>query len=532
MSECEINSTSFNATDNGRGNNRWIANSGYFDQIIRAFDGNDTKLSYVQIGGNAYVYQYYPSAHITKTYYVALRPTVVTGGEIKECFMTGNHSTAQGTDIYFWCAGGLIHKYLSAYTTNITTPTTNVTAHVDHAIIGRFFGGGTSSSAPITGDISITMNNSKVDFFCGGPEFGDMSTGKAVTTHAKGSTFGEYYGAGLGGTSLSTIYTKEKTDVDFGSATVPYTYNISDSYDYLKNYIKDGVNYGIGIGYAFDFIMYSGGKGKGVARFYNKYARFSLATTGDVTNELKECSILNDFYGAGCQGKVNGTVNSTLTDCIISGNVFGGGFKAESNSVDVYPMTQPSKSVYTKETGLFSDFGTVDPEEWKWEQGTEYDYPTRKEGENVLLTSNTINMTDLGNVTGAITITVDGTSTVGGSVYGGGNESKSYDNATVTIGGEAAIAQNVFGGGNIAFVDGASGVNIEGGSVAGSVFGGGNAAKVSGSTFVNIGTESTQTFQTDEQSHGVKGADIRGNVYGGGNSADVAGKTNVVIGAE
>ncbi len=476
MSECEINSASFNVTDNGNGNNRWIANNGYFEQIIRGFDGADNKLSYVQIGGKAYVKQYYPSSHITKDLATTLRPTVVTGGEIEECFMTGNHSTAVGDNIYFWSAGGKIHKYLSAYTTNITTATTDVTAKVDHALIRRFFGGGTSTSAPITGNINITMNNSRVDFFCGGPEFGDMTPGKTVSTTAIGSVFGEYYGAGFGGTSLTTIYTKENQSVDFGSTTVEYPYNLSDSYDYLDNDKTSNKTVGIGIGYAFDFILYSGGTGSGVARFYNKYARFSLAKSGSVINNVRNCTFLHDFYGAGCQGTVDGTVTSTLTGCTVAGSVFGGGFKAESNEVKVYPRTQPTKSVYTKETGLFSDFGTVEPETWTWEQGTA-ETPVADAGNKIIKCSYTVTMTALGNVTGAITLTVDG-GTVGEDVFGGGNESKSLDNVTVTIQNGATVGNSVYGGGNEADVLKNTNVTMTGGYVFNRVFGGGNMGSV------------------------------------------------------
>ncbi|MCR4918336.1 MAG: chitobiase/beta-hexosaminidase C-terminal domain-containing protein [Prevotella sp.] len=457
MNECEINSGVFNADDNGHGNNRWVINSGFFKQIIRGFEKADNKLSYVQIGGNAYVEQYYPSDHITKNLVTKLRPTIVTGGEIEDCFMTGNHGSAEGSNIQFWCAGGKIHKYLSAFTTNPTTANVNVTAKVDHALISRFFGGGTSASARITGNINVTMNNSKVDFYCGGPEFGDMSSGKAVTTTAKGTTFGEYYGAGFGGTSLTTIYKVEQSDFAFPSAIseFPITWN-----NYL--YLTTNASNGLGVGYTFDYILYAGGTGTGVARFYNKFARFSLATTGNVTNTLLGCTVLGDFYGAGCQGKVSGTVTTTLTDCAVNGNAYGGGYKATNNKLNVYPNTQPAYSSYYKEMGLFSDFGTVTPEEWEWVQGA----LDGKDEANHKLTTN-VDLTTLGNVTGAISLTIDGDSEIGtpgdpatGNVFGGGNESRSLSNATVRLQGNTLVRGNVYGGGNKADVEGSSKVEI------------------------------------------------------------------------
>ena len=156
-------------------------------------------------------------------------------------------------------------------------------------------------------------------------------------------------------------------------------------------------------------------------------------------------------------------MTSTLTDCIVKGSVYGGGYKAENNTLQVYPNTQPTYSVYTKETGLFSDFGTVEPETWTWAQGTE---DTKDEETNTLYTSTTL--TDLGNVTGNITLTIDGNSVIGtegntatGNVFGGGNESKSLSNTTVTLKDYTQVLGNVFGGGNKAIVAGSTTVKIE-----------------------------------------------------------------------
>ena len=169
--------------------------------------------------------------------------------------------------------------------------------------------------------------------------------------------------------------------------------------------------------------------------------------------------MLTDFYGAGCQGKVNGTVTSTLTDCIVNGSAYGGGYKAENNEVEVYPDTPPSLSVFTRETALFSDFGKVTPTTFTWVQGTNSKKNT-SEG-NLLYTDTDVTMTELGNVTDAIAITINGHTTIGENVFGGGNESKSLSNTTVTLKGAATINGNVFGGGNRAVVGGSTDVNIE-----------------------------------------------------------------------
>lgn len=483
-SQCEINSGTFTDADNGYGNNRWIVNSGCFVQIVRNKNDGCTKLSYIQIGGNAYVKELYPGCHTDQasTTTIPTVPIAVTGGQVDECYMSGYNSSGKlsGNMIYFWCAGGKIGKFLGAY---LDEPTqAGLTAKVDHALIGRFFGGGTSVAARIKGNIDVTIDNSQVDFYCGGPEFGDMYTGKTVTTHATGTTFGEYYGAGFGGTSIT--YVRKAQNYSLGITGETTTYDLAFT-NYTNDRLKKVTN-GIGSCYKFEFIFNSNGS-TAVSRFYTGYAQFDLATTGNVINILNDCTIKRlpgtnslipkptsgDFYGAGCQGKVSGTVTSTLTNCTIAGSAYGGGYKAESNEVDVYPAAQPTYAIYTKKTGIFGDFETVDPVTFEWKQndsehaaGTCVDANAQGEG-GTLYTGTT--MSDLGNVTGAISLTING-GTVGaendtnadhGNVYGGGNESKSLNNTTVTLKGSAHIYGNVFGGGNKAEVQGTATVKIE-----------------------------------------------------------------------
>ena len=455
-SQFEINSRLCNNTDNGSGNNRWIANSGCFVQVVRCRQGDCSKLSYIQIGGNAYIKELYPGSHTDNGNITTSVPIMVTGGQVDECYMTGYTSkggkdnkagTLSGDMIYFWSAGGKIKKFLGAYLEEPTSA--GLTAKIDHANIIRFFGGGTSAAARIKGNIDITINNSKVDFYCGGPEFGDMYDGKILATHATGTTFGEYYGAGFGGTSITYV---RKAQTDNLSITNSRTYDLAFT-NYTNNRLGVDATYGIGTCYKFEFIFNSNAT-QLVTRFYTGYAQFSLATTGNVTNALSHCVIEKDFYGAGCQGKVDGTVISTLTDCEVKGSAFGGGYKATSNEVSVYPTTPPTYSVFTKETGLFSDFGTVEPETYTWIHGDAAGSNTT----NKTLTT-TIDMSELGNVTDDITLTIDGGS-VAENVFGGGNESKSLRDTNVTLTGDANIGQNVFGGGNKGVVSGSTEVNI------------------------------------------------------------------------
>ena len=492
MNQFELDSGNFSNAENGKGQNPCIINGGYFVQMIRSNKSNCSKVSYYKIGGNAYIKEFYPGAHSNTTNITTtIVPVNVTGGQVEECFMTGYRSggKAIGSDIRFWCSGGKIGKFLGAYmdtplensnSTNQNPGTVNMTAQVDHALIGRFFGGGTSPSATITGDIKVTINNSKVDFYCGGPEFGDMVNGKTVETTAYNTKFGEYYGAGFGGTAIT--YSPQDSNPNIGPnvafPSANYTYNSNT--DGLKR-LTFKAGSGLATCYKFEYLMHSFNKTKLVARFITGYANFSLATTGDVTNNLTGCTVEKDFYGAGCQGKVNGTVSSTLTNCTIKRNAFGGGYKATSNEVKVYPAAAPTFSVYNGERGIFSEFGTTEPKIFNWLQGNG-DNPTADDANEKLYTSKNVTLTELGNVTGTIDITIDGgyvggtatgestaiaaTATTeaipaGGNVFGGGNESKSLNNATVNLKGDAVVYGSVFGGGNKANVTGSATVNIE-----------------------------------------------------------------------
>lgn len=483
--------------------NRLIINSGYFVQMVRASktnaltgsNGNCQRLIYSQIGGNTYIKEYYPGSHSATPKTTTLVPVNVTGGEIEQCFMTGygydkasnTYGTVVGDNIYFWCAGGKIGKFLGAYMEGPVPATpggkVNMTAKIDHALITEFYGGGTSPEAPITGKIDVTIKNSRVDRYCGGPEFGDMTPGETVTTRATNTTFGYFYGAGFGGTGITYYNYEDKTmDINTPSNTVTttnfptgffashYSPGVSD-HGRLK--VKNG---GIGTCYKFEYIVNTSVVNKLVARFYVGFAKFDLATTGNVTNTLTDCTILHDFYGAGCQGKVAGTVTSTLTNCTVNGNAYGAGYKATANDVKVYPTTDPKNSPYalskyTMATGIFSEFHIPDPVIFQWKPGAA---GGSNDGNHELYTDKPMNT--LGDVSGDITLTLDGNTTVMGNVFGGGNESKSLSNTLVEILEHTKVLGNIYGGGNMGEVGGNTKVIVNGHSS------GSNTSTVPGTT--------------------------------------------------
>ena len=460
MSECEMRPANFLVES------PWILNGGIFEEINVSSTneyGNqkESKLSYIKIGGNALVNKFYPGVQHANddSYVTTLKPVYVSGGEVKSCYMTGKqpqYTTTVG-NVDFYCNGGYIHEFLGAYMEPLAADAT-INVHADHALIDNFYGGGANENYGTPGNINITMNNSRVNFFCGGPKYGNMSNEKTITINASGSTFGQFYGGGYGGTALTRNMKVTESPNFSGDLTYPHNFT---------NYTDDRLQskaLGVGVGYDFEFFLYAGGgsdgSGKGVARFFVDYARLSLATAGSITSTLTNCTILGDYYGGGCQGRVEGNVTSTLTGCTVNGNIFAGGYTAVATPCYVYPSTQPTYSTFKSTLGIFTPFGTTTPDTYVWAQATASQAAGTVSG-NTIYTD--VDMSKMGEVNGHTTIEIKGT-TSNSHIYG-----------------------SVFGGGNASKVIGNTHVHIQGGTIEGNVFGAGNQAEVTGKTEVVIG---------------------------------------------
>ena len=474
-----------------------ILNGGEFEQLaVRYAVGNRT--NYFLLGGHLWFHRFAPGAHphtnnTTNIGNPRLCPVNVIGGDFPEFFLSGLYkpgrtpASDQG-DPKCYVNGGHFGKIHGAGYDKING---SVTFKIDHAVIGEFYGGGINGSNPIGGDIDVTIDNSRVDKYCGGPEVGDM-TGKTVTTHATGTTFGVFYGGGNGGNSY---YRELQWDGDKASSHIGSWNKESD--DENLNWdgftplgvIDDGTdNKGYHAEYEFEVFNQSNGVTDQITqRGFIRWIQFGITITGEVENTLTDCTIENNFYGGGNLATVDGMVTSTLTNTIVKGNAFGAGFSA----------TIPKFSVHDKDTKVFPSItagvitdGTID---YKKENGVVIQYewtndlndmteddrkadPTyKKDGKWYCYTWNPL--TNLGVVTNQVTLTLDGDTEVGhlengvligGNVYGGGDAS-AVNNTTnpanastiVTLAGNTQVLGNVFGGGNKGIVSGSATVNIK-----------------------------------------------------------------------
>ncbi len=496
--------TQFEYDRNDRGAYPYIVQGGVMEQWVSGQNnGAANKTTYFHVGGNVWFKEFHRGTHQDKTLQSKHPPVSVTGGDYDEFYLTGLYtanvkSFEDNAECYI--NGGRFGTVAGAAMEGIgkadgADNTGNITWQVQNADIKEFYAGGINAAKPVTGNLSTTITGGKIDLFCGGPKFGDMSTGKTVTTNATDCIFGTFFGAGYGGNSYSRQAPRNHNNL------INFPHNDKDAgnhnswNDWLDDYYTQSYSAtygGVSTQFSYQFLPMSGNVDN-CARIFVEYVKFSLATCRNVTSTLTGCQITGNFYGGGSLGVVDGPVTSTLTNCEVQGNVFGAGFSASLPSVEVDNIGFSTEPYYYTDLGTYrkgEKSGTVT---YEWQHGSAIGIDTDK---NILYT--TENLDGLGAVTGKATLTINGTTTVGKSVYGGGEESGVGD-GTEGDGTEVNITSGTIG------------AQGQGGVEYGNVFGGGKgkvgdkvAGYVKGNTTVNISQAENTTTR------------IYHNVYGGG----------------
>ena len=459
-----------------------ILMGGVVEQIVSTNNNNDSdRKRYLLFGDNVWFKRFANGIHGDKTGSTPHRPISVTGGEYEKFYLTGYFrpdATVLSDNAECYIDGGKFGEVAGAGQEQIGG---NINWFVNHADIDNFFGGGINESKPVLGNITNNISNSHIDQFCGGPKFGNMNTEKTVSTTANSSTFGSYYGAGYGGNAIYLNRVKN----EFTQLNWPWADWVSSTYDSSSNANYRGKfanGQGIAIGYEYEFFAGSSGN---VARLYIQKVSFSLAQTNSVSSTLTDCTVLNNFYGAGKLGKVAGDVTSTLTDCKVKGNVFGAGYSATKDDVEVLNLGgfTPTHN-YNQTTGIYELGEFPDKVNYTWKQVNSISngnqcLETGADGNYYIKTTANLDKSNLGSVTGSVNLTITGTNEKGsvigtaddadtGNVYGGGDESyvnnttnPATASTTVILSGKTEVLGNVFGGGNNGFVSGSTTVNIE-----------------------------------------------------------------------
>ncbi|MBO6027173.1 MAG: chitobiase/beta-hexosaminidase C-terminal domain-containing protein [Bacteroidales bacterium] len=451
-----------------------ILNGGIFDQYTKGTEsasGANDHINYIIIGGNVLMPSFTPGAHVKKT---VNRPTRhcavnVIGGKFDNLYLTGNYNdnvTPNTDNPHCYVDGGYIKHVAAAGKEGIKG---DVTFKINHSVIHEFYGGSTMSNNNqlVTGNITITIDSSMVGKYCGGPKFGDMNIAgnKTIVTNATGTTFREYYGGGNGGTSY--------VQYDSRDNTLP-----ADGYDWygtgsdqgaLNNY-QPG-EYIIDTGYKADYdleiVNVSTGTeaGYAVMRTYFLAAQFSATDTGSITNNLKGCKVLTNFYGGGNLGGVEGTVTSVLDSTEVHGSAFGAGYSASIPEVKILRSNTKTPPTINTSTGIITPQSGGVYDTYFWTNDSNLSTSNPISGSNFFTEVPLIN---LGTVTGDATIILKGNTTIGtdgvnttGNVFGGGDQSAVDGNTFVMLQQGATVRGSVYGGGNNGPVNGNSEVIIQ-----------------------------------------------------------------------
>ena len=480
-----------------------ILQGGIIEQWVTYQNANSSAANAVQyfhVGGNVWFKEFHMGVHQDRTdNKVTPHPPVsVTGGDFNEFYLTGLYNSPNinyDDNAECYINGGRFGKVAGTGMQGIGDATNhtngNIIWQIDNADIDEFYGGGINAAHIAEGNIYTVISNSRVDQFCGGPKFGDMNSDKIVVTNATNCIFRTFFGAGYGGNSYNRRYPANQNEV------INYTWNTWVSQQYTKKY---DANYnGIETRIDYQFLPMSSNISN-VARLFVDYVCFSLATTYDVTSKLTGCTItqstlgrldlsendqrLGNFYGGGSLGKVEGPVKSTLINCTIEGNVFGAGYSATKPTVSVMNNAFQTEPSYDENLGVYLDAVPPTTISYTWEHKDVVNSTATaiktSDTEHILYTQENLSKSNLGSVSGAVSLTIktdgeNGKTIIGtlnneetGHVYGGGDESYVTNDATpaeastiVTISGNTEILGNVFGGGNQGDVSGSTTVNIQ-----------------------------------------------------------------------
>lgn len=471
---------------------------GYIDQFVSTQSDNVTgKTIYIHVGSNVLINSFGLGTHSDGDKATPHVPVSVTGGDFKEFYLTGtyNQNAAISDDnAECYISGGRFGELAGAAQEQIGSNNSanngNVRWQIYDADITEFYGGGVNDAKPVQGNITTDIFNSHVGTFCGGPKFGNMSSGKTVITTAEGCNFNKFFGAGFGGNSYSRKkYFDSSSGISWGTTLQGYyTTDRGHYFDGSTTNSRSGgtgdAQYGKkgpGVATDFDYEYFVWTSGAVGGRFFVKFASFSLAQCNNVTSTLTDCTIDENFYGGGSRGKVKGTVTSVLDGCKVKGNVFGAGYSGTPDPVPVRSAGFTDVPTFDGGSGMFKPgvLSTIDYYDWMQKSS----YPDNGDvgflndsgsyeltGDNVV-TKVDITSANLGSVEGSVNLTIKGDSKIGtdgdstkGNVYGGGDASYvrgSGNKVTVNLQGETKVLGSVFGGGNEGKVEGSTEVKIE-----------------------------------------------------------------------
>ena len=470
--------------------------------VTNAYGGNNiggtTATSYVTTNGGTIGSVYGGGNNAT----VNISNVQVNNGTITNAFGGGNKAGVTTSNVQI--DGGTVTNAFGGSNSSGTVNTSNVI--INNGTVTNAFGG--NNVGGTTGVTNVTVNGGTVSTVYGGGEKTSVTTSTNVTINSPvTSVFGGSDSAGTVEESIVNINTG-------GTATNVYGGNNLGGTTDVTNVTVNGTATNV----------YGGGEQTSVTDTAN------VDINGIVTNVFGgsdsagtvEESIVNintggtatNVYGGNNLGGTTVTANVDINGEATT--VYGGGLKAATGATYV-TVNGTAGNVYGG-----GNEGNVTGSTSVIINGANINH-------NVYGGGNAANVLNNTNVT----VT---NSSIGDNVFGGGNNGMVIHNATTTI-TNGNVIESAFAGGNgaTAIVLGNNKINVEGTTTIGEhVFGGGNAAATGCESDIknlsNVVIQACTNPNSSTSIVNIAGATIGGNVYGGANTSVVYGETFVNIG--
>lgn len=447
---------------------------------------------------------------------------------VNNAYNGGNSAGITGTNTReIYAIGATINNLFGGSNNSGDLEFTNVYVS-DDAKIGNVFGGG--NKAAITKNTNVDITNSQVEYcvYGGGNQ---ASVGSYTDVDIENSTITKVYGGGNAGEVTDSITPSygNSTNVDIiGGSNITTVYGGGCSASIALNsavYIENSTITNV----------FGGGEGENATVGGNTDVLTNGLDDGTVT-------ILENIYGGGDLGKVTGNalVTSSLTN--VSGSVFGGGNNAdvegnttvnisESTAQNVYGggmngAVGKSAAVAILDQTIISNnlFGG----------GSKGNVAgnTVVSINNSKVINNAFGGGEAASVYGTTVSLTSGSQAK--NVYGGGDNGVTITNTSVAL-KSVTIEESAFGAGNgsPAIVKGKSYIYADGITTIGeSLFAGGNNSST-GTTDTNPNADlANKAIEKATAVADIAGATIGENVYGGANTSVIYGDTVINIGNE
>lgn len=500
---------------------------------------NTTTSVIVKLFKNAYVNSAYNGGNNAGINGNNTREIHSIGAHVKTLFGGSNNSGALNFTNVYVIANSEIENVFGGGNEAEITGNTNVDI-LDSTITESAYGGG--NNAPVGTYTEIEIQNSKINNIYGGGNAGSVNgmtppNGNSTNVNiSKESQIETVYGGGCAASIRvnSNVYIENSTINNvYGGGEGLNAIVEGDTSVNLQGVQIDGVDNNVAV----KENVYGGGdqgKVNGNAVIVMNKANvegsvFGGGNKADIQNNasvISEKSIANNIYGGGMNGAIGGSTAVTIIEeSTINNNVYGGGSKGKvsRNTVVVLDNSKVLNDLFGGGEAAEVNGTTVSLTNGSIAENV---YGGGDNGititnTNVALRNVKINQSAFGGGNGAPAIVkgksyiyADGTTTIGKSLFAGGNNSAT---GTTDTNPNADLE-------NKPLAKASAVVDIAGATIGENVYGGANTSVIYGDVAVNIGTEAIKNYYTSINegipTYTSGKINIGGTIYGGGEQMD------------